>query len=333
MKNFFFAKLSRRYLLFISWFFLFLAAFNFTADIPTRSHSFMIIVDVTLSMNTKDMKQGLESKSRISYIRDSLEQAVRELPCGTKIGLGIFAGYQSSFLFNPVEICTNYSDLVRSFSFLETNMIWAGDSEIAKGIYNSMKIINKLDPDIRLVFLTDGHEAPPIAPAYRPRFDKTENKVKGLIVGVGNTKKSKIPKINSEGEEYGYWSAEEVMQFDPFSTGRKGSDSNEKLVDNESALIDPRLITRIQASPGTEHLTQLREDYLNLLAAELNFKYVRLTDSKHFAKNMLDLEYSEWRKVESQLSGLLGSIGLILLLFAYFPRLKKIQNFFLRVLS
>ena len=296
-----------------------MSALNLNADIPKPSHSFMIIVDVTLSMNTKDIKMNGDQLSRIRFVKESVEDAVRELPCGTKVGMGIFAGYQTSLLFNPVEVCDNYSDLVRSFSFIETNMIWTGDSEVSKGIYNSIKTLSKFDPNTRLVFITDGHEAPPIAPAYRPRFDDPKKHIKGLLVGVGNLKQTKIPKINSEGEQTGFWSEDEVMQYDPFTLGRKGSDANEKLVDNESSKVDPYLVEQIQATPGKEHLSQLKEKYLMLLSSEIGFSYLRLIDGKNLGKKMHDVSFSEWRKVNTKLSGIFAACGFFFLMLAFFP--------------
>lgn len=317
---------SRRIFLFLSWLFLVLAALNLNADIPRPSHSFLVVVDVTLSMNTKDVLIDSDPKSRINYIQEALEDVVRFLPCGTKIGVGIFAGYQTSILFNPVEICDNYTDLLRSFGFLETNMIWAGDSEVSKGLYNSIKIIDKLDPNIRLVFITDGHEAPPIAPAYRPSFNGQKNKVKGLLVGVGSLKQSKIPKINSEGQEAGFWKKDEVMQYDPFSLGRKGSDENEQLIDNESANVDPGIVEQIQATPGKEHLTQLRQKYLNLLAREINFKYLRLINGEKLANDMYGVKFSEWRAVNTPLSGWFAAVSFVFLLVAFFPRMLQLRK-------
>ncbi len=313
--------------MFLAWFSLILSVLNLNAKFPRPLHNYLIVVDITLSMNTKDLGTINDPKSRISFIRDSLDGTVKELPCGTKIGLGIFAGYQTSVLFNPVEICENYSDIKRSFDFIETNMIWAGDSEVSKGIYNSIKIINKLDPNIRLIFITDGHEAPPIAPAYRPRFDGSKKQVSGLLVGVGSFKQSKIPKINSDGKQTGFWGEDEVMQFDPFTLGRKGSDNNEKLIDNESSKVDPNLIAKIQASPGKEHLTQLRQKYLNLLASEINFSYTRLIDGKSLASEMYNLKFSEWRAEETNLSYIFAGISLSFLLLAFSPRIPRIRKF------
>ena len=79
---------------FLSWFFLALAALNLDANIPKPSHSFIIVIDISLSMNTKDIQINADKISRISFVRESLENTLRELPCGTRIGVGIFAGYQ-----------------------------------------------------------------------------------------------------------------------------------------------------------------------------------------------------------------------------------------------
>ena len=324
----FYNLFSRKIFLFLSWFFLALAALNLDANIPKPSHSFIIVIDISLSMNTKDIQINADKISRISFVRESLENTLRELPCGTRIGVGIFAGYQTSILFNPVEICDNYSDLIRNFSFVETNMIWAGDSEISKGIYNSIKTISKHDPNVRLVFMTDGHEAPPISPAYRPRFDNPEKQVRGLLVGVGGLKLSKIPKINSDGEQSGYWSKDEVMQYDPFTLGRKGSDINEKLIDDESSKVDPLIVDQIQATPGKEHMTQLKEKYLKLLSREIDFSYTKLSDGKKLANEMYDINFSEWRNVNTKLSGIFGILAIVSLILAFSPGFPIFRKLF-----
>ena len=50
-------------------------------------------------------------------------------------------------------------------------MAWAGASEVAKGINSGMEAVKSLDGAPALLFLTDGHESPPVNPGYRPRYD------------------------------------------------------------------------------------------------------------------------------------------------------------------
>ena len=47
-----------------------------------------------------------------------------------------------------------------------------------------------------LVFVTDGHEAPPVDSRFRRSFDDKSGEVAGLIVGVGDLRASAIPKID-----------------------------------------------------------------------------------------------------------------------------------------
>ena len=80
---------------------------------------------------------------------------------------------------------TQLNQLKNSKTLLET--------AFSKGIYNSIKIVSKLDPNVRLVFITDGHEAPPISPAYRPRFDRPEKQIKGLSATILLSCNFKLP--------------------------------------------------------------------------------------------------------------------------------------------
>ena len=62
------------------------------------------------------------------------------------------------------------------------------------------------------VFVTDGHEAPPLDPRHRPAFDDKPGDVAGLLVGVGGLLPVPIPKSDPMGRPLGFWRADEVMQ-------------------------------------------------------------------------------------------------------------------------
>ena len=247
---------NKKKFLFLGWFFLILSIVKIEVDLPKPSDSFLFVIDTTMSMNANDMQKDSNIMSRIEYVRLILTNAIKDFPCGTEVGLGVFAGYQTTVLYEPVEVCKNYSEIIKSISYVNSKMIWAGDSEVSKGIYNSIKLIKKINPNIRLIFLTDGHEAPPISPLYRPQYNDKVGLVSGILFGVGGSKLVSIPKINAEGEFSGQWQQSDVMQLDPFSLGRKGSDDAEKLVDDSNIKADPNIILALQATPGQEHLTQ-----------------------------------------------------------------------------
>ena len=181
---FFLKRPERKKLLYLFWFSVLLSTLDLRVTIPTPTDSILFVVDVTMSMNSKDMSLDEQGEvSRVFFAKDTLKNSIKALQCGTEVGLGIFAGYQATILFQPIEVCANYSELIESIGYLDTNMIWAGDSEVSKGLYNALILTNELNKSHRLVFITDGHEAPPISPLYRPSFNGDVGAIKGIIFG------------------------------------------------------------------------------------------------------------------------------------------------------
>ena len=67
---------------------------------------------------------------------------------------------------------------------LDWRMAWEGDSYVAKGLYSAIDIAKSLKSD--LIFITDGHELPPLPFSGLPPFEGKPGDVGGLIVGVGS---------------------------------------------------------------------------------------------------------------------------------------------------
>jgi mxaL protein len=79
----------------------------------------LAFVDVTQSMNTLDMPQAgststaVAADSRLAFTRRALQRALADLPCGSKLGLGIFTEYRSLLLLAPLEVCAHYDSCSR----------------------------------------------------------------------------------------------------------------------------------------------------------------------------------------------------------------------------
>jgi mxaL protein len=228
----------------------------------------IVVIDVSQSMNTRDYTVAEHPVSRLQVIKDALTESLRRMPCGSKLGLAIFTEYRSFLLLAPVEVCANYAELSTSISHINGQMAWAGGSEIAKGLNWGLKMALTVEAKPALVFLTDGHEAPPISLRNRPRIDVKPGQVQGMLIGVGGNELSPIPKFDPEGNPLGYWKAEEVAQIDIFSQGRGGSVSGEKTADSDDARD-------AGVKPKTEHLSSLKESYLRQLAGETGLGYAR----------------------------------------------------------
>lgn len=96
-----------------------------------------------------------------------------------------FTEYRSYLLVAPVEVCAQLGELRATLAEIDGRTAWAGDSEVAKPAQRCLAIARQLPGVPALVFVTDGHEAPPLNPQPRPAFDPTPGEVCGLLVGVG----------------------------------------------------------------------------------------------------------------------------------------------------
>ena len=300
-----------------------LAASNINFDLPRPLKSFVFVVDVTMSMNVEDENIDNESVSRLEFTKKVLSDAIPGLTCGTNVGLGVFAGYQTTILYDPIEVCENFSDILKSIENLNTGIIWAGDSEVSKGLFNALNLVGNIKRKSHVVFFTDGHEAPPISAKYRPRFDKKNGVESGIIRGVGGDNLVGIPKISRAGERFGMWGADDVFQLDQFSLGRKGSDSAETLVDEPGFEIDPLLVENLQATPGKEHMSSLREKYLKLLADEHDLFYEKLESKESLLSSLDDYRFASWRKFETNISNFFALCAVFCLLMVFVKSFRK----------
>ncbi len=135
-----------------SWWLLFILAFIFVAllrpTVPFQKDilNSIFVIDVSQSMNTRDYQIGDKAVSRIQVVREVLRRSLTDMPCGSRMGLAIFAEYRSFLLLTPVEVCGNYAELSASINQISGKMAWAGGSEIAKGLNWGLKMAVAVEP-------------------------------------------------------------------------------------------------------------------------------------------------------------------------------------------
>jgi mxaL protein len=228
---------------------------------------YIVIFDVTQSMDVEDYDAGGTPVSRLNHAREAMRWTLRQLPCGSRIGWGAFTEYRSLLLLTPVEVCENYNDLIASLDNIDGRMRWANASEVGKGVYWSVRVALSTESKPDVIFISDGHEAPPLepgAPISMPE-DVQPGQVRGLIVGAGSDAALPIPKTDDDDRRVGYWSARDVVQ-----------------------LVSPDG-TRILS---TEHLSALHEPHLKALAGRVGFGYLRLTTPESLAAAMRDARFA-----------------------------------------
>jgi mxaL protein len=255
----------------------------------------IVILDITQSMDVEDYELDGSPTSRLAYAREAARRALRELPCGSRVGWGAFAGYRTLLLLAPVEVCENYGDLLTSLAKVDGSMRWENASEITKGVYWSMRAAKELGSRPNVIFVTDGQEAPPLDPTnILPMFDDLKaGQVHGWLIGAGGYSPMPIPKTDDDGNREGYWRADEVLQPGDLIPGSK--------------------------SRGAEHLSALREPHLQEVAHQVGFDYTRLSSTESIARAMLDRRFARRAQAATDLYWIPAVMALLLLAVRFAP--------------
>ncbi len=239
---------------------------------PTRMetqpvYKLMAVVDITRSMNAEDYQLDGKSISRLEFVKRSLRELAASLPCQSKLGIGVFTERRSSILFEPIEVCSGYSELDKAIAAMDWRMAWAADSRIASGLLNTLQLSSAKDTNV--LFITDGQEAPPLNSRYKTDFSGLKGKVNGLIIGAGGLQLVAIPKFDHKGQRIGVYGPVDVPHRSSFGE----SDLNPEKIEGYDARNAP---FGKQAAVGNEHQSALQESYLQQLAAETGLNYHRL---------------------------------------------------------
>lgn len=214
-------------------------------------------------------------------------------------------------MFTPVEICAHYEALSDMLEKVDWRMAWAARSEVAKGLYSAIDAARQSEHETRLVFLTDGHEAPPVHKNIRPAFRAEPGSVEGFIGGIGGTVPSRIPHLDEHGNIAGYWSHDEVMQIDIHSLGRAATEEHEAMVGINIANIARRVAL------GQEHLSSLREIHLNELATQTGLDYVHVDSPLNFTHSLLDEKYARRTLVLSDMGWIPATLAVVCLIYCF----------------
>ncbi|MFL6574711.1 MAG: MxaL protein, partial [Burkholderiales bacterium] len=59
-----------------------------TINRSRATYDYLVVFDITQSMNVVDYELGEAPASRLSYAREATRHALRDLPCGSRVGWG-----------------------------------------------------------------------------------------------------------------------------------------------------------------------------------------------------------------------------------------------------
>lgn len=241
-------------------------------------------------MNVTDMALEGKTVSRLVLARAAAARTLSRLPCGSSIGWSIFAEHRTFPLLLPLEVCANYESLLSTLEKIDGKIRWRDSSSVGKGIYWAVRNSSQ-SPGSHIVFLSDGHEAPPKRAGQRLLPELETELVRGWIVGVGSDRANRIPKADSQGRISGYWQADDVVQQTGVATGQ-----------------------------SQEHLSALREEHLKAIAKEIGLGYHRLTSPASLSNAMMDNSLSTRQSIPTDVRWMPALMALLLLCWNFLPK-------------
>jgi mxaL protein len=273
---------------------------------PRATYDYLVVFDITQSMNVEDYELDGSPVSRLTYAREAVRRTLRDLPCGSRVGWGVFAEYRTLVLLAPIEVCNNYNDLLASLDRIDGRMRWGNASEISKGLFWAMRGARDIGGRPRVLFLTDGQEAPPVEGEGLAMFDDLKRgDIGGWLIGVGGYTPRPIPRTDADGRPIGYWHADEVVQREPQSS--KGSTAS-----------------------SHEHLSEVREPYLRTLAHQVGFEYLHLSNFESIHEAMLQPRFAERRSAPTDFAWVAASMALIALVSGFASTLLSRRSYTIR---
>jgi mxaL protein len=224
-------------------------------------HNYLLVADVSQSMNAEDVKLNNQNVSRIAYTRHLMKKIVETSPCGTYISVGIFASDNVALLITPLEVCTNFDVITDSIEHLEWRMAWKGNSRLSFGVRAAANTFDSLNVPAQMLFFTDGDEAPRVNVTIKQDLSGIQIGKNFVFVGVGGHAKAAVPRFNAANKRVGYW---------PISDNNNAGAVGVTYAD--SSLDDPD--PSVASAEYDRFLSQLEDDYLKSLAGEIKAKYI-----------------------------------------------------------
>ena len=286
-----------------------LAIYNPTLQFKKSITSYMLLVDVSQSMNAEDLLVNDKPITRIDYTKLLLKRIIDKSDCGSFFSINIFVADNVANIIEPVEKCNNYDELMDTINKLEWRMAWKGNSRITFGIKSAAKMQDSLNFPSKILFFTDGDEAPKVNAINRVNLDDFNLGEELIFVGVGGDKPVPVKRYNSRNMYVGYWGSD-IYDSLPGATGSRNSDSGKDEPDPSVASADYE-----------RYLSKLYEEYLIKLSEQIKSQYIKGDLSDQFTKYILNNRPQQ--KIKSDLQMERPSIFIVLVLVVALHFRKK----------
>ncbi len=285
---------------------LIIAAFKPTIPLPRNIYTYILVVDISQSMNVEDATLNGKRTSRIAYTQAMLHQVIANMPCDTRVSIGLFAGVSIAALYNPIEVCSNYAAIQDTIDHLDWRTAWSGNSRLRDSMLTLARVLRAFPEPAQVVYFSDGEEAPKLHAFNTKDLTNFQGGNGWLFVGIGSIEGAPIPKYDEKNQLIGYWSNDSFAMQPGIA---QISEANLGVRDNNVA-----------GGTGDRFISKLQEDYLRDLSKEVSGDYVRgdslqsiLTAMKHQKPARTDI-------APYGIHWILASIAALLVLVTYLPK-------------
>ena len=299
----------------LAFIFLVIAFINPKFTMKKDISNYIFVVDITQSMLTQDALLNGEKVSRLKYAKDISQKVLEQLPCKTKVSIGMFAGVSVAATYTPIEVCENFSAINETIERLDWRSVWAGNTRLRASMINLARLIRSFPEAAQVVYFTDGEEAPFLHAFNTEDLNQFQGANNWLFVGIGSDEGTPIPKYDNKNQLIGYWSNESfalqpgVAQISAQNAG--GRDNN------------------VSSASYDRYLSRLDEKYLKSLAQEVKGNYVNGNDINGILSAMKK-QPSAWRDdTEVKLRNLFSFLALFFFIiqFVTIDRIRSLINF------
>ena len=249
--------------------FLLLALIKPQIQLKQEVHNYLLVADVSQSMNAEDMKLNNQPVSRLVYTQHMMKQVVKTSPCGTYVSVGIFAAENVALLVMPLEVCKNFDIINDTIDHLEWRMAWSGNSRMTFGVKAAEATFDYLNVPAQMLFFTDGDESPKANGINKLDISNVRIGKNVIFVGVGGNEPVPIKRFNANNKFVGYW-----------GTDAAAESAGGGIMYNDASKDDPD--PPVAYAEFDRYLSKLDAEHLKDMTAEIKGQYVEGADKPEF---------------------------------------------------
>ena len=285
---------------------LVIGLFNPKIPIKRDIYSYILVADISQSMNVVDKTLNGKPVSRMVFMQEMMHRLIGELPCGTNVSISLFAGVSVAALYTPIEVCENFDAINDTIDHLDWRTAWSGNSRVRASMTTLAKTIRSFPEPAQVVFFTDGEEAPKLHVFNRADLTGFQGGEDWLFVGIGSDKGTPIPKFDEHNQLIGYWSGDSFAMQPGIA---QISESNLGVRDDNVA-----------GGTSDRYLSKLDEEYLKELSKEVNGMYVRGDNVQDILSAMKKQKPARRDKTGFEVRWILAALAGVLFTLAYMPK-------------